>query len=264
MKKYFTIINTSWQRALTYRFNAFSYRLGEVVEIIILILMWRSVYSYESVIRGYTLQEMITYILIGNLVNVMVRNWLPDVVAQDIKDGTLSFFLVKPVAYFKYIIFREIGRISVTFFMSLAAQILIIGFFIKYISFPANPLSLLIIVGMIILAFITELFLSFLIGLIGFWTIEVGGLYSTINRLTKFFSGGYFPLSLLPLGIVQASFLLPFAYSFFVPAQLYLGKINIQTGLQGIMVQIGWIFLLYLLIKMVRKKGLRVYEGVGI
>lgn len=264
MKKYLTIINTAWQWSLTYRFNIFFYRLGEAAEIIILILMWRTIYSYETIIRGYTLREMITYILIGNLVNVMVRNWLSDVVAQDIKDGVLSFFLVKPIAYFKYIIFKEIGRISVTFLMSFATQIAIIIFFISYVIPPADFLNLTVIALMIILAFIMELFLSFLVGLIGFWTIEIGGLYATINRLTKFFSGGYFPLSLLPLGFVQVSFLLPFAYSFFIPAQLYLKKIDIQTGFKGIAVQIAWIFLFYILIKMVWKKGLRVYEGVGI
>lgn len=264
MKKNLAIIYAAWQRALTYRFNTFFYRLGEMTEIIVLVLMWRTIYSYESLIRGYTLQEMITYILIGNLVNVMVRNWLPDVVAEDIKNGTLSFFLIKPISYFKYIIFREIGRISLTFFLSVAIQLLIISFFLEDIILPSNVFNLIIIVIMIVLAFVMELFLSFLVGLIAFWTAEVGGIYSTISRVTKFFAGGYFPLTLLPQVFVQASFLLPFAYTFFIPAQLYLGKIDIATGLKGIVVQIFWIAALFIIIKIAWKRGLRVFEGVGI
>lgn len=264
MKKYLAIIKATWQRALTYRFTVASYRIGEVAEIVILIFMWMAIYREQDSINGYTLKEMTTYILMGNFINVMVRNWLFDVVATDIKDGKLSLFLIKPIAYFQYILVREIGRISLTFFMSIISQTMVILFFASQFILNTTPLYLIIIALMVILAFITELLLSFLIGLMAFWTQEVDGLHVTINRVSKFFAGGYFPLSLLSAGFVEVSFLLPFAYSFFVPAQLYLHKIDIQRGMQGIIVQLCWILLLYGIIKVTWKKGLRVYEGVGI
>lgn len=264
MKKFLTIVKVMWQRALTYRFTVVSYRIGEMAEVAILIVMWSSIYANQQLIRGYTLREMISYILIGNLINVMVRNWLSGAVAEDIKDGKLSLFLVRPMPYFKYMIFREIGRISLAFFMSVVSQFAMIMVFAKFFIVNNDLFYISLILAMVVLAFVTDLLISFLIGLITFWTTEVDGLYASINRLTKFFAGGYFPLNLLPAGFAQTSFLLPFAYSFFVPAQLYLKKFDIQTGLEGILVQVCWIFLLYLIIKFVWKKGLRVYEGVGI
>ena len=130
--------------------------------------------------------------------------------------------------------------------------------------FPFDSVYLLVIFIMLVLAFVTELLLSYLVGLIAFWTDEVDGLYRTIERVEKFFSGGYFPLSILPAGFVNASFLLPFAYSFYVPAQLYLKKIDLATGLKGILVQLAWIVLLYGLVRVVWERGLRKYEGIGI
>ena len=264
MKKYITIIKTYWQRALAYRFTVFVYRIGEVGEILVLILMWSAIYGGNKVIGGFTFQEMLTYILVGNFFNVMIRNWLENYIAGDIKDGRLSVFLIKPIAYFNYVLFREIGRISLAVLMSVLSQALVILFFFSKFIFNFDILYLLLIFLMIILAFITELLLSFLIGLIAFWTDEVDGVYRTIERLKKFFSGGFFPINLLPAAFVNISLFLPFAYSFFVPAQLYLKKIDLSAGLKGILVQIVWLFLLYGIIKAVWNRGLKRYEGVGI
>src|SRR3990167_6903901 len=100
LTKYTTIVRLAWKRSLTYRFKVLSYRVGEVMEIVVLILMWSAIYNTQDMIAGFTKKEMITYILIGNLINVTVRNFLSEVVAGDIKDGRLSIFLVRPMSYF--------------------------------------------------------------------------------------------------------------------------------------------------------------------
>lgn len=264
VKKYWTIIKAAWQRSLTYRFSVYSYRVGEIVNVLILLLMWSIIYGNGQIIKGYTLNEMISYLLIGNLVDVFVRNWLHGVVAQDIRNGLLSAFLVKPISYLRYISAREVGRISFAFFMSILSQSALMIVFISklFINLDARYIAVMAII--VFLAFITELILSFLIGLIAFWTDEVDGIFYTVDRFKNFFSGGYFPLSLLPVFFVKISLALPFAYSFFVPTQLYLKKIDLMVGLKGIIVQLAWILLLYLAVKFIWKKGLKRYEGVGI
>jgi len=264
VKKFWTIVKAFWQRALTYRFTVLAYRVGEFGEVLVLILMWTAIYGGQETISGFTLGEMITYILIGNVFNAFIRNFLSNVIARDIKDGRLSMFLIKPMGYFNYILSQEIGRISLVTFLSILTQALAIGFFLRVFIWNFDAAYLVVILGMIFLAFVTELLLSYLIGLIAFWTDEVDGLYATVDRIKKFFSGGYFPLSLLPVAFVQTSFALPFAYSFFIPAQLYLKKIDLSVGVKGLLIQIVWIAILYGIIQIVWNRGLKRYEGVGI
>lgn len=264
MKKFLTIVKAFWQRALTYRFTVLAYRIGEIGETLVLVLMWTAIYGGQRVIGGLTLQEMITYILIGNFFNAIIRNFLSSVIARDIKDGRLSMFLIKPMSYFNYILSQEIGRISLATMMSVLSSVIVIVFFINTFIWNFDAAYFLVIVAMVILAFITELLISYLIGLIAFWTDEVDGIYATIDRIKKFFSGGYFPINLLPVMFVQISFAIPFAYSFFVPAQLYLKKLDLSMGLKGLLVQIIWIFVLYGIINVVWGRGLKRYEGVGI
>lgn len=264
MKKYTTLIKAFWQRALHYRFTVFAYRVGEVAEVLILILMWTTIYAGQSSIKGFTLQEMITYILIGNVFNGIVRNWLSGMVASDINEGRLSMFLVKPMSYLSYVCTKEIGRITLPVLMSVLSQILVILCFSNTFIWNLDWGYVLVISAMIGLAFISELLLSYLVGLVAFWTDEVDGLYTTMERIKKFFSGGYFPLTLLPAVFVQISFFLPFAYSFFIPAQIYLKKMDLSVGVYGLGVQVVWIAILYGVIRIVWRRGLRRYEATGI
>jgi ABC-2 type transport system permease protein len=264
MGKYLTIIKVFWQRALVYRFSVVAYRVGELSEMLVLILMWSAIYRDQEFIGGLSLEEMITYILIGNFFNAVIRNFLSNVVARQIKEGSLSIFLVQPISYFKYTLFREIGRISFSTIMSVFSMMVVIVLFNKIFIWHLDIPLLIIIVVMIFLAFVTELLLSYLIGLIAFWTDEVDGIYSTIERVKRFFSGGYFPINLLPLLFLKMSFALPFAYTFFVPAQLYLKKLEPSVGLRGLLVQVIWIAILYAIIQVVWHRGLKRYEGVGI
>ncbi len=253
-----------WARSLTHRVSIISYRAGELVEILFLIVMWTALYHDQALIGGYTLPEMITYVLIGNLVTIVTRNFLSDFMAHEIRDGTLSIFVVKPLTYFRYAMTREFGRVSLPFVFSLVTQVLLIAVFFKHLVAFSSFAHILLFVLMVVLAFVIELLIAYLVGTIAFWTDEVDGIYTTISRLKRFISGGYFPLSLLPIVYVKISLALPFAYSFFVPTQLYLGKISIREGLIGIGVQCIWIMLLYLFICLVWRRGTRRYEGVGI
>lgn len=264
MKKYLTIIKTYWQRGLTYRFTILAHKFGEIAETVILILMWMAIYGNENVIKGFTLYEMITYVLIGNLFSAVVRNFLPNTMKGDMKDGGLSVYLIRPMSYFSFIFSREIGRSSLVAILSVISQGFLVLFFLNYFIFNFDILYLLVIFVMLILAFMTELLMSYIVGLVAFWTDEVDGLYATHERLRKIFSGGYFPISILPTAFVSASYALPFAYSFFVPAQLYLKKIDLMMGVRGIFIQLVWIIVLYAISNLVWKRGLRRYEGTGI
>lgn len=258
------IIRSAWMRQLNFRFSVTMYRIGEIAELLALIFMWTAIYAGGSgAIKGFSLPEMITYVLIGSLCSTITRNYLPSYISRDISEGKLSMFLVKPIPYIKFIFFNELGRASLSVFISVATQLVVISFFHGRLIFNNDPAYISLMILMIFLAYIIEWLIGFMVGLIAFWTDEVDGVYSTIDRLKRFFAGGYFPLSLLPPVAATLSTFLPFAYSFFVPAQLYLKKIDIHAGFLGITVQLVWIAILSILLGIVWKMGLKKYEATG-
>lgn len=258
------IIRSAWVRQLNFRFTIWAYRVGEMAEVLVLILMWSAIYAGGGgIIKGFSLNEMITYVLVGNFVAAIIRNFLPSGVSRDINEGRLSMYLVKPISYIKYTFINEIGRAGFITLAAIGTQGLMILFFLDRVVLNTDWRYIVLIALMVFFAFIIEMLLGFLVGTIAFWTEEVEGIQSTIDRIKRFFSGGYFPLSLLPVALATVSTYLPFAYSFFVPAQLYLKKIDLQAGIVGLGIQLIWIILLSIIVSVVWKEGLKRYEATG-
>jgi len=265
MKKYWIIITNEIQRQLTYRVNAITYRLGQIIELIALVIIWTIIFKKVDVINGYTQKEMITYVVLGWFAYFFTSNYnLEGFVARDIQLGRLSNFITKPISYLKHITVLAIGRVSIATLTAIVIQFFLIAIFYDRIIISASWTNITVIMFMLILGFFLKLFLSIIVGFLAFWTVEVDGLNYSFNILVKFLSGGYMPLGLISAGVASVSLYFPFAYTYFVPIQLYLGKISLVEGLRGLGIEVLWLVFLYGIIKIAWRFGLKKYESVGI
>jgi len=265
MRKYWILIKTSWLRQLVYRSTVYAYRLGNIVDLLFQVAIWTAVFKTTSSVYGYNYDEMITYVMIGWLINFLTSNYgIEDVVSRNIQYGELNIYLVRPLSYLKSLVAMSLGRISIALFSGIVMQIIFIFIFRHHIVPPAHLIDILLIIIIVFLGYFTRLLLSILFGLIAFWVTDVSGLNSFYGIFVKFLSGGYAPLTLLPIMIYKISLFFPFAYIVFFPTQLYLGKVTTLEGLKGILIEITWLAALYIVIKIVWNRGLKKYEGVGI
>jgi ABC-2 type transport system permease protein len=194
----------------------------------------------------------------------MANFGLEEVISSHIQKGELSNFISRPIDYINYIIVLSIGRASFTIGVAFLMNLLILFLFRSNFIFVKDIFIWLILVVMILVGYFIKLFISILVGFISFWTIDNAGMFYSISTLSKFLSGFYFPINILPAVFLNFSLALPFIYTFYFPAQLYLGKISIRQGLMGLGFEIAWLVILYLAIKIVWKMGLKKYESVGI
>jgi len=265
MKKYLAVIKIEWQRQMTYRINQFTFRIGNIFEILVQILIWTAIFQNTTVVKGYSYQEMMTYILIGWLLSMLMDNYgFENIISDHIEKGQLSNFLSKPISYIKYLITLSVGRCSFTISIAFATNMFLLLLFRHHFIWSKEILVWIILAAMILIGYFIKLFLSILVGFTSFWTVDNHGVFYSINTLAKFMSGYYFPINILPAAFLSFSLALPFVYTFYFPAQLYLGKISIHQGLIGLGIEILWLVILFLAIKVVWKIGIRKYESVGI
>ncbi len=265
MKKYLAIIKIAFQRQLTFRADFLGFRLATLLEIGVQLIIWTVIFKSQEIIKGYTYEEMITYVLVGWLFLFVTHSYgFEDNIAKDIHLGKLSNFLFKPISYLKYITALSIGRVSIASTLGAVMIGLLIFLFHESIIGPSSFLNIIIIAIMVFFGYFIRLFLSIIVGFIAFWTIDISGLHYSANIIIKFLSGAYFPMNLLPNVFLNISLVFPFVYTFFYPTQLYLGKISTLEGLKGLGIELIWLFLLYAIIKIMWRRGLKKYEGVGI
>jgi ABC-2 type transport system permease protein len=216
-------------------------------------------------IKGYTSNEMMSYVVFSWFFAFLTTNYaFEQNVAKDIQLGTLSNFLVKPMSYMRYMVAISLGRISIAFIVVLMQGALVMYMFNSILRFSLDLKTACLLLAMLVASYFINLFMAILIGMIAFWTTEIVGIQYSIKVFVKLISGLYFPINLLPVAIINISMLFPFIYTVFIPVQLYLGKISFMEGLKGFGVEILWLILLYVVIKIVWKFGLKKYESVGI
>ncbi len=265
MKKYIAVAKNEWSRMITYRFTIFSYRIASFIEISVQIVIWSTIYKSTENVFGYNFSEMLTYIVMGYLFSFLMANYnYESRISRSIQYGEISSILCQPISWFAHTVSTALGRLYITLISSLFFQTILIIILHKFIILPKSFTAVFLIIAIVIIGFFIKLFLSMLIGLISFWTINVSGIQYSARVLIGFFSGSYFTLALLPASVLKISLLLPFAYTFYVPAQIYLGKMSLAQGFRGLLISLAWLLVLYLIIKIVWTRGLKKYEAVGI
>ena len=258
-------MKTEWSRQMVYRTNAYAYRIGNVLEILVQIVIWTAIFRKASIVKGYTYQEMMTYIIIGWMLAFLMTNFnFEEIISNRIQKGELSNFLSKPVDYVNYLIVLSIARAIFTIGVAVLIVSLVLFVFRQNFIISGDVSMWLVLIAMVLLGYFINLFISILVGFLSFWTVDNSGIFYSIHTLKQFLSGMYFPINILPAIFLNFSLAFPFIYTFYYPAQLYLGKVSVKQGLFGLGFEIVWLVILYIAIKVVWKRGLKKYESVGI
>lgn len=265
MQKYWSIIKNEIQRQFVHRVSISVYAFGNIAELIALVIIWSVVYKNVEVVKGYGANEMISYVVFAWFFSFLTTNYAFEInVARDIHMGTLSNLLVKPQSYLRYMVAVATGRIFIALLIVIAQGILVVLIFRERLIFSLDFSIIVLILAMLVATYFVNLFLAIIFGFFAFWTTEISGIYSALKVFSKFMSGTFFPISLLPVFLIKTSYFLPFVYTIYIPVQLYLGKISFAEGLRGLAIEILWLVILYVIIKVVWRFGLRKYESVGI
>ncbi|MCD4762074.1 ABC-2 family transporter protein [bacterium] len=252
-----TLKTSNKKRGLIYYILSFFYKLSGILEVVIILSVWMFLFSRSELLGGFTREEMIAYIIIGNLIGLLATIFLYRVIVSDVNHENSKMLIYRPLEYLREVLLKRLVKNLLPFFIAVIFNSFLLFFLLESVEVTVNPFHLIVIGLMIILAFIIELLIAYIVKLFVFWTIESKELFSLINWLKKFLAGGFFPLSFLSPVLVGVSLFFPFAYSFYVPTELFLKKIDILVGIKGLGVQTLWIIVLYLFIKIVLDNRLK-------
>lgn len=265
MKKYFTVFAISWQNEFTYRLNFILWRIRNIVRFLMTYFLWSGIFVSTAVIFGYSRDQILTYIFVVLGVWTFVLSApSSDNVGGEIANGDLSNYLVKPLGYLKYWFTRDLAsKLLNLIFASLEITIL------WFIFRPPLQLPSDLLVGIIFLFFCgiamtLYFFVNIFTKFVAFWVPEnTWGITFVMLVLIEILSGGMFPLDVLPKWVGALLQFTPFPYLLYYPVAIFVGKI---TGLELLRITgqaIVWVLVMFLLTRLVWKKGLAAYASEG-
>ena len=267
MRKYLQVMKMSWQEAIMYKANFFITSVVDVFRILAEVAFWGIYFEAtgKRTIAGYDFSTMITYYILMFLIRTLMNTGnIGTKVAEDIKLGKLSQYLIKPINYFGYYYLKELSRKSLEIGVTMLVFVPVFIFGSTYMVINVEAFHMLVYPIVLMLAFTLSYFLNIVISLSAFWLIEVTSIFFLKDITLDFLSGGIFPLDIIPKIILRVFNLLPFMYIIFSPIKIINKGVTNTELLLGMSAQVFWIIVLFLLAKFLWKKGIRHYSGTGI
>ncbi|HXZ95207.1 MAG TPA: ABC-2 family transporter protein, partial [Dehalococcoidia bacterium] len=208
---YIQQFKTTLAMMFQYRASLFIWMIGQVLEPLVYLIVW-SVVSQTSggSVGGYTTVDLAAYFIVLMLVNQFTYTWIMYEFEYRVRQGTLSFALLKPVHPIHSDIADNVSSKLITLpIMILIAAGLAVIF---HASISPAPWSVALFIPVLLLAFFIRFSLEWTLALAAFWTTRVGAINQTYFVLLLFLSGQIAPLALLPSPVQFVAGILPFRW----------------------------------------------------
>ncbi|MCO6437067.1 MAG: ABC-2 family transporter protein [Phycisphaerae bacterium] len=266
LAKYAIVFRVALSERLVYRVDFFVSTFLRFIPIITTILLWRAIYTGgdREMVGGLSYQQMVAYYLL-----VMVNRafgsmpGLATEIAGDIREGELRKYLIQPIDYLVYQTTLRMAHKAVYFLMASGPYAIIFWICRDYLPGWPTPTMFLLIVLSCVLTFFLGFAINGMIGMLGFWFLEVASFVHVFMTAQYFLSGHMFPLSLLPPVVQKAVTWMPFAYETYYPTLILLQKLSVRESMGVIAVQAAWVVTLLLLMRIAWAMGLRRYAAFG-
>lgn len=265
MSLYRQAFNLGMQRAMRYRANFFMGFFSFIFPLLIQYFLWISVFrsSSDDIVLGYSLPQILSYSVFAVITGRIVASNFIFEVNDEIKQGGLSKYLVKPMRYLPYRACCFLGEKVVAIILSLGI-VLFVSFGVNFLwRGTIDYFNIVYYVISLCLSIILNFLMFYSICGMGFWTRDASGAVFIITVVGNLLSGGVFPIDIFSEEIQSVLKILPFSYTNFFPVSILCGRTEYHDIVQGMMFQIIWIVILYLVSEIVWGIGLKKYVSVG-
>ena len=251
MKKYKEITKMVILEQAQYVFNKLAGIIMYGLFIFIFLQLWKYMYTGKDYIEGYTLNQMVWYVAITELIwNTTRPRSLRKETTHDIKSGKIAYVLNKPYDFVNYLLAKNAGNVILSTLLYSTIGILIT----VVIAGPLATFKLesipFIFITYINSAIVTAL-VYILLSMFAFW-FEDNEPFFWIYEKFVLLVGVLFPIEIFPK--VLQPIINPIYSTNYAVAKMFC-DFNFDKFIEILVFQVGYIILLYLLCKVVYRKA---------
>lgn len=172
IKIYIPFINAGIQETIAYRMNWIFNIFGSILGCFVSYYIWNAVFlsSKSNTINGFTMSHMVIYIFLMYLTGALINSGGTYDIGEEIRDGSISMRIIKPISYNTSFLFQEIGNKSMTVFTLILPMIIgleIVRFYLTGIL-QFNVFNFLLYILSCVLAYLINFFFNICFGFIAF------------------------------------------------------------------------------------------------
>ena len=259
---YLTEMRVAVAQQIQYRASNYFYMFGMVAEPVIYLVVWSTVAVQQGgSVGGYTVGALAAYYIVWTLVRNFNIVFTPYGWEWRIREGQLSAQLLRPL----FPIVEDLG-----FFLGWKPVVVVlwlpIAIFLALVFQPVfnfTPLGVLVFPFAIVGAYLIRSLNQSSLGMITFWTTRVGPVFQLYIAAELLLSGRLVPMSLMPAWVQTVADFLPFQWTFGFPIEVLVGNLTNEQLLNGLVMQLLWIAIGSVLVRVVWHFAIRHYSAVS-
>jgi ABC-2 type transport system permease protein len=225
--------------------------------------LWSALLENQTSVLGYSRVDLLTYVLLMTLLRAWVLGCVTDRIPMEISKGKLSELLLRPMSNVGYWAAQDLASKSLNMGFAVV-EVTVFALLVRApLATPQHGVTWFWFVLSTFGGMIIYFQMSYMLGVMGFWTAQSWGPRFCFEILLEFCAGAYFPIDVLPQAAQKVLMLLPFPYLVFMPSSIYLERTHGAAIGSCLAHQAGWIVALSFLVNWFWKKGLRHYSAEG-
>ncbi|GAA3582933.1 ABC transporter permease [Kribbella ginsengisoli] len=243
---------------LTYRWWLLFLQLATVISPAISLLVWRGAIA-QGATPPVTESFLTTYLVMVGLVVMLTASWTSGFMAESIRLGKLTSWLVRPCSTHLANIANNLGEKLIKLLLAVPLAVGLGIIFRDQVKLPSSPGRWLAFAIALTLAGGMAYTLDVVIGSLAFWFEDV----TAVNRLrflvSGLLSGAIIPLALFPSAFAGFLAIQPFRFMVSFPLEVLLGHPTAGSFAW----QAGWSATFLGAAILTWRLGLRSYQGAG-
>lgn len=223
---------------------------------LLLILFWGGTGKLNS--------GLVSYYLLLIIAGALLMSHIEEDISEfDIKNGDLVTYLLKPYPYYWLKFYSEATYRITEGAYGIIAFLVLIPFFVSSIDLTTNFLQLILAVIIAGLAFLLSFSYKMVLGMISFWTTDIGGLFQVSDIVIITLAGYILPIAMMPQPISTIATIFPFSYMIYYPIAAFSNQLTLITELKVILIQIVWIIIFNFIYRKMWNMGIKKFSAVG-
>ncbi len=266
LRKYLYSFGLGMKETMAYRADFWMGLASAAFPIIIQIFMWQALYqgSGGGALFGREYHQMLAYSVSAAILWRLLRTGFEYDINEDIKNGGLSKYVIRPVGYLPYRLSCFLGqKIGVLLGGLILMALAITGVGLYFHASPVQASGVLLFLPTLLGALILNFLIFFCVGMWAFWLSEIGFLFEAVRIVIVVLSGGIFPLEIFGDTVCGLLKFLPFAYAVGFPVDVLIGTVTGSAVFVGLASQMVWILLMTMISVFLWNMGSKKFLAAG-
>lgn len=250
---YLYVYKTQIQKTLAYRFDVYGNIVMQCIIMFAAAFFWKALYKGVNVVQGIDVDSMLIYTVVSSMMSVLLMTGVEQRVIQSVRKGTVATDMLKPINLFGIYFFEDLGTVTSLIVQNMI-PILLIGSICITIPKPISFSAFCLFLFSLFMAFLINWLLAACFSMWAFTAINIYPMVQVKKHLIRLLSGSIIPMWFFPDWLSHILNVLPFVYIYQLPLDIYIGKFDVMTLLPRLGIQLGWVYVLFVLFCFLQKR----------